>query len=522
MPPPPKPAFLSAMTKDLLEQFYEEVPKAREEIYRVGNPTLLEKTCLNGGEFDLYIKREDLGPINAYKWRGGYNAVLNHHKNGGSDIIVAASAGNHAQGVALAARTLGLQAKIFMPLAAPMMKQKAVKKHGGDNVELILTGDTYNEAGDAAKAYVKETGYTYIHPFDDLYTMAGQAMIADEIVKDSDAPFDYAFLQIGGGGMAGAVSTWLKKHWPDIKIIGVEGADQASMKASVEAGKPVTLDNVDTFCDGTAVTRPGDLTFEMCKNSIDEFVTVSNEEVSAAIQQLWNARRLIPEPSGAMGLAGLDQYAEKHANTLKGKKVLCIICGANMDFNKLSLIAGKSAIGAHRRRYYRIALPECEGSLLKLLEAHFKDLNVSEFMYGKIHESQAWQTIAIDAKPEEFDALEKSLSADGIEFADISLDADIRYKIINYNPELFHNPIFMHIQFPERKGALRDLLREISPVANVCYFNYAYSGEVIGRALMGFEFSSSENKEKFREIIQHSVVTGHEIDPQTLQRILKH
>jgi threonine dehydratase len=510
------------MTDDLLEKFFAEVPKARKEIYAVGEATPLQKIVLNGENFELYAKREDLGPINAYKWRGGYNAVLNHHRQTKCDTVVAASAGNHAQGVALAARKLGLQAKIFMPLAAPLMKQKAVQKHGGENVELILTGDTYNEAGDAAKKYVAETGYTYIHPFDDIFTMAGQAMIADEIIHQAEAPFDYVFLQIGGGGMAGAVSTLLKKHWPDIKIIGVEGEDQASMKASVEAGKPVVLDQVDTFCDGTAVTRPGDLTFQMCQRSIDAFITVSNAEVSAAIQQLWNATRLIPEPSGAMGLAGINKYNEEHLGALQGKRILTIICGANMDFSKLSLIAGKSAVGAQKRRYYRLELPEGEGALLKILESHFQNLNVSEFMYGKIHETQAWQTIAIDAKPEEFQKLEDSFKTSDIDFEDISNDPDIRYKVINYNPALFHDPIFMNVQFPERKGALRDFLRHISSVASICYFNYAYSGEAIGRALMGFEFKSPENKEKFLEIIKNTVVSCRPVDAETTKRMLKY
>lgn len=509
------------MTTDMVEKLYAEIPKAREEIYRAGAPTPLEQLRLNGENFDLFVKREDLGPINAYKWRGAFNAVLNHHKNGGSDIIVAASAGNHAQGVALAARMLGLKAKIFMPLAAPIMKQNAVKHHGGDHVELILNGDTYNEAGDAAKKYVAETGYTYIHPFDDLYTMAGQAMIADEIVKDSDAPFDYAFLQIGGGGMAGASAAWLKKHWPNIKIIGVEGIDQASMKASIEAGEPVTLNQVDTFCDGTAVTRPGDLTFPICRDFIDEFITVTNEEVSAAIQALWNAKRVIPEPSGAMGIAGVNQYAETHAADLKGKKILTILCGANMDFSKLSLIAGKSAIGAHKRKYYRVKLPEKNGALLEILETHFVDLNVSEFMYGKVHETEAWETIAIDGTPAQFEILEGNLDLAGIDYADISLDADIRYKVINYNPALFHDPLFMTVQFPERKGALRDFLRAISPVANICYFNYAYSGEAIGRALMGFEFQNPENRGKFLNISEKTVATCKELDAETAKRIMK-
>ena len=482
---------------DLLKKLYEEAPKARKDIYAVGDETPLQKLRLPHDEYEIYIKREDLGPINAYKWRGGYNAVLNHYREDGCKTIVAASAGNHAQGVALAAHKLGLQAQIFMPLAAPLMKQDAVKRHGQNDVELILTGDTYNEAGDAAKAHVTETGYTYIHPFDDIYTMAGQAMIADEILKQADAPFDYAFLQIGGGGMAGAVAAWLKKHWPDIKIIGVEGVEQASMKTSVEAGELKTLDHVDTFCDGTAVTRPGDLTFEICRQVIDDFITVTNDEVSAAIRQLWEAQRVIPEPSGAMGLAGANQYAQAHPDALKGKRILTILCGANMDFSKLSVIASQVAVGANKRRYYHIALPECEGSLLKILEAHFSDLNVSEFLYGKNHESEAWQTIAIDATPKEFEALEASLNKANIAFSDITNDEDIKFKIINYNPALFKDPVFMNIEFPERKGALRDLLRAISPVANICYFNYAYSGEAIGRALMGFEFQSPENKEKF-------------------------
>lgn len=510
------------MTDTLLEQLYTEIPKARDEIYKVGDPTPLERITLNGEDFDLYIKREDLGPINAYKWRGGYNAVLNHHRNGGSDTIVAASAGNHAQGVALAARKLGLQAKIFMPLAAPLMKQKAVENHGGNHVELILSGDNYNAAGDAAKTFVKETGYTYIHPFDDIYTMAGQAMIADEIIKDSGTPFDYAFLQIGGGGMAGATALWLKKHWPNIKIIGVEGIEQASMKASVEAGAPITLDNVDTFCDGTAVTRPGDITFQICRDHIDEFITVTNEEVSSAIQSLWNAKRIIPEPSGAMGIAGVSQYAQTHASALKGKKILTIICGANMDFSKLSLIAGKSALGAAKRKYYRVELPEKNGALLDILETHFTDMNVAEFMYGKLHETKAAQTIAIDGTPQEFKTLENNLSLAGIGFTDISLQADIQYKIINYNPALFKDPLFMTVQFPERKGALRDFLRAISGVASICYFNYAYSGEAIGRALMGFEFSNAENRQKFFNISQKTVADCHELDAATVARILAH
>lgn len=508
------------MTKTLPEQLFEEALRARTRVYQAGKPTPLQEIAAPDADYRIFVKREDLGPINAYKWRGAYNAVAVYHQKTGCDTVVAASAGNHAQGVALAARMLGLKAKIFMPLASPKMKQVSVQRHGGDNVEIILHGDAYNESAAEAKKYVDKHNSTYIHPFDDLYTMAGQATIADEIMLSGEGPFDYAFLQIGGGGMAGAVAAWMKLHNPNVKIIGVEGVDQASMKASVEAGHPITLDHVDTFCDGTAVTRPGDLTFEICRKYIDAYITVSNEEVAAAIQQMWDAGRVIPEPSGAMGLAGLTQYANAYPKEVQGKKLLCILCGANMDFGKLSQIAQRSAIGSHRRRYLRFHIGEEKGGMLALLDKHFKDLNVSEFLYGKIHENEAWPIIALEAAPEKMELLDGQLKAAGVVFEDVTLDPDIRYRIINYNPALFKDPVLMHIQFPERKGALRDFMRKISGVANVCYFNYAYSGEAVGRAIMGFEFDSAEQKEAFYAMIDDTIVTCRPVDKACADRIL--
>jgi len=510
------------MKDTLTDQLIEEILRARTRVYNVGKPTPLQEITSNGDSYRTFLKREDLGPINAYKWRGAYNAVFMHHQKTGCKTVVAASAGNHAQGVALAARVLGIKARIFMPLSTPMMKQTSVKKHGQDNVEIILTGDTYNEAGDAAKKYVQEHKSTYIHPFDDIYTIAGQATIADEIMLSGEGPFDYAFVQIGGGGMAAATASWLKIHNPDIKIIGVEGVDQASMKASVEVGSPITLQNVDTFCDGTAVTRPGDITFELCRKYIDAYVTVTNEEVSAAIHRCWNALRVIPEPSGAMGLAGLVQFAEDNPKEVKDKNLLAIVCGANMDFSKLALISQKSAIGAHRRKYIRFHLTEGKGNLLGLLDKYFKNISVSEFLYGKVDNENGWPVIALEAQPEDMDKLEKTLQKARLDYQDVTMDPDVRYRIINYNAALFSHPLMMHVHFPERKGALRDFLRQISGVANICYFNYAYSGEAIGRALMGFEFDSLDKQKEFLRLIENSVVTCRPVDEATAARILQH
>jgi len=509
------------MTDRLTEKLFQEILRARTRVYRVGQPTPIHGIYNNGGDFQIFLKREDLGPINAYKWRGAYNAVSVHHEKTGCRTVVTASAGNHAQGVALAVRALGLNAKIFMPVSTPMMKQVAVKRHGRDAVEIILTGDTYNEAAAAAKSYCDSHHHTYIHPFDDLYTIAGQATIAEEIMLSNAGPLDAVFVPIGGGGMAAGIASWLKLHTPGIKVIGVEGVDQACMSASIAAGKPVTLKTIDTFCDGTAVTRPGDLTFALCKQYVDGYITVTNEEVCAAIQRTWDSRRVIPEPSGAMGLAGLIRNAGENSKAVRGKKLLAILCGANMDFGKLSQIAQRSAIGSHRRRYLQFSVAEGKGALLALLERHFSDLNVSEFLYGKTHKTEAFPIIGLEAAPERMEKLDGDLKKAKVAYTDVTFDPDVRYRVINYNPALFQNPLLMHIEFPERKGALREFLRKISATANICYFNYAYSGESVGRALMGFEFKNMKDRKGFPTLIRDTPVTGHPVGDTVAARILK-
>ncbi len=507
------------MNAPLKDQLFEEILRARTRVYRVGDPTPLQQIRIPEIDATIYIKREDLSPINSFKWRGAYNctAVLSDR---GVKTVVAASAGNHAQGVALAARLMGIQAKIFMPLPTPLMKQNAVKHHGGAHVEIILTGDTYDQASDAAKAYTKDNGFAYVHPFDDIYTIAGQATIADELVLSGEGPFDYVFVAVGGGGMAAGIACWLKAHHPISKIFGVEGNGQASMAASFAAGAPITLNQIDAFCDGTAVKRPGDLTFQTCQAGLDDIVIVTNEEVCAGIQQLWDTRRVIPEPSGAMGLAGLIQFALANPDLVRGKKLLTVVSGANMDFGKLALISSQSAVGAHRRRYLRFHLNEERGSLLGLLDHVFSDVNVSEFQYGKISHTDGYPVIAFEASPEKMELLDQELKKKGIPYQDVTSDPDIRYRIINYNAALFQRPVVMHVHFPERRGALREFMRKVSGIANLCYFNYAYSGESIGRALMGFEFANDENREKFFDLIKDTPVDCKPVPEDAAARIL--
>lgn len=502
------------------EALRESIAAASTRVYAVGSKTPLQTLHLPQYDCTILVKREDLSPINAYKWRGAYNCIAALLEKSGDRAreIVAASAGNHAQGVALAARKLGLRAKIFMPLATPQMKQQAVARHGGEAAEIILTGDNYNAAADAARLYTEQHNSLYIHPFDDIDTIAGQATIATELLEDGQN-VDYAFVQIGGGGMAAGVSAQLKAHMPDAVIYGVEGVDQASMLAAIQAGQPITLPKVDTFCDGTAVTRAGAITFGICRDTLDGIMTVSNEEVCAAIQTCWETLRVIPEPSGAMGLAGLLQFIQANPAGVKGKTLLAIICGANMDFGKLGLIASQSAVGAHRRRYLRFTINEANGSLLSLLDSLLADVNVTEFQYGKIDPRAAYPVLAFEASPERLAQLDAELKSRNVPYEDVTGAADTRYRIIPYDPTLFSHPLFYHIHFPERKGALRDLMRKISGVANVCYFNYAYSGETIGRALMGFEFADPAKHATFEALLADTIVECQKVEPAVAARL---
>ena len=461
----------------------------------------------------IFVKREDLSPIHAYKWRGAYNRMAQLTLDEQSRGVVTASAGNHAQGVALAAQKMGISATIFMPRSTPRMKQLAVKQHGGSLVDICLTGNSYDGASSAAHEYAREKKRLYIHAYDDLAVMAGQGTLADEIIMSGKGPFDFAFLQVGGGGMAAATATWLKMNFPDIHIVGVEGVEQASMAAAIKAGHPVTLDKVDIFCDGTAVRKVGTLTHKVCTEVVDEWMTVSNDEVSAAIQFLWEQLRCIPEPSGAMGVAGIL----KRRSQLAGKRILGVICGANMDFEQLALIARRAAVGAARRRFLQIEIKEIPGAMHALLAALPDSVNIVDFQYGKISPNIAKPVIGFDANPMEFDLLRKCLHDNDFQFTEVTSEADVIFRLIHYESKLLNIPYFLTLEFHERPGALADFLNAVS------YFNYVYSGERVGRALLGFEFNASEQRAKFPLVLESAKNAYRSYEPiseTTLHRII--
>jgi len=481
----------------LSRRLRQEILWARERVYRFGQPTPMERLVLPGPDPqpEIWVKREDLSAVKSYKWRGACNRMALLTPEERARGVVTASAGNHAQGVALAARALGVPARIVMPRSTPRVKQLAVRQHGAEWVEIALAGDSYDEAVAAARRDELAGRLVFIHAYDDLRVMAGQGTLADEVVLSGHGPFDAAVLQVGGGGMIAGTAAWLKTYWPQIEIIGVEGAGQASMAAARAAGRPVPLTELDIFCDGTAVRQIGELPFEACQETVGRLVTVTNEEVIRAIRILWESLRCLSEPSGALGLAAVI----KERAALAGRRILIVITGANLDFLQLGLIAQSEGAASLASRTLRIRLDERPGSMLALLDSCFAGLNIADFQYGKSSPTEGWPVFTVTAEDSAaLDTLPARLNAHSFLWEDMTGATDVAFRAIPLHTHLLRFPAFLRLDFYERPGALHDFLDSvIRGRANLCYFNYRQSGERIGRALIGLDFDQANARDQF-------------------------
>ncbi|MBR3904044.1 MAG: pyridoxal-phosphate dependent enzyme [Akkermansia sp.] len=517
-------AALKSMST-LKNELFDEILQARQRVYAVGTPTPLQELCLPGVKATIYAKREDLGPIKAYKWRGAYNCMAKLTPEQRARGVVAASAGNHGQGVALAARRLQCKAHIFMPRSTPEVKQNAVRMHGGEAVEIVLTGDSYDAASHAAHEFAEANGLTFVHPYDHLYTMGGQGTLADEVVMSGKGPFDRVYLQIGGGGLAAACACWFKRFWPECKCIGVEGVSQASMKLAVESGERKTLPYVDVFCDGTAVRTAGELTYELCKELLDDYVTVTNEEVCKAIRSLWNSIRVITEPSGSMGMAALMQDWQK-GNIKEGEKCLVVLSGANMDFAQMGVVASRAGVQEtnRRERFLQIPMQTKRGQILKYLESIPHGVQLTDVQYGRLAADIQYPVFGVLASDEQFAEIDRVLAEKGLKAKDVTNHDDVRFRMISYDRGRLRHPVFFVIEFPERPGAFTEFMRVIGEYAHLCYFNYRYSGEQVGRALVGMEFDTKEDRdmcrEKAKQLLGTTIQGLHELPDDVRHRVL--
>jgi len=442
----------------------------------------------------IWFKREDLQPVFSFKLRGAYNKLAQLPADRIANGVICASAGNHAQGVALAAREKGVPAVVVMPESTPMIKVRAVRSLGG---EVQLTGATYDDAYAAATRLAEERGLEFIHPFDDPDVIAGQGTIGQEIHRQSGGEIDAVFVPIGGGGLAAGVAAYLKAVSPGVRVIGVEPEDAAGMTAAFAADGPVTLDDVGIFADGVAVRRVGDETYRVCRELLDGILLVSNDEICAAVQDIFEDTRAIVEPAGALAVAGLKKYAEEHDVT--GQSLVTLNCGANVNFDRLRHIAERAALGEHREALFAVEIPEEPGSFRRFCDAIGRR-NVTEFNYRYQDASKAHIFVGLELRrgAAEQAEIEKQLTGAGYPVVVLSdnelAKLHVRY-MVGGTPQKIDNERLFRFQFPERPGALLKFLNAVGQRWNISLFHYRNHGADYGRVLAGVQVPPDEADE---------------------------
>jgi threonine dehydratase len=435
----------------------------------------------------VLFKREDLQPVFSFKIRGAYNKIAQLSAISAQRGVICASAGNHAQGVALAARTRGIPALIVMPVTTPNIKIQAVADFGG---EIVLHGDDYDQAFDHAVELGRQRGLNFVHPFDDPDVIAGQGTVAMEILRQRHGDsIDAIFVPIGGGGLISGIAAYVKSLYPRIKVIGVEPEDAAGMYESLRAGKRVTLDRVGIFADGVAVRRVGEETFRLVKQYVDEVILVSTDQICAAIADIFEDTRAIAEPAGALAVAGIKKYAAREH--CADRTFIAVNSGANMNFDRLRYVAERADIGAQREALFAVEMPETTGSFLRFCEL-LGQHNVTEFNYRYADSSsaQVFVSVAITKGRAERDELCQSIRAAGFSVNDMTdnemAKLHVRYMVGGRAPELRDERLY-RFEFPERPGALLKFLRAIGSNWNVSLFHYRNHGADHGRVLAGIQ-----------------------------------
>jgi len=405
----------------------EEILLAKERIKGVAVHTPLMKNENLSEEFSaqVWLKREDLQPVRSYKLRGAYNKIFALSTNEKNKGVVCASAGNHAQGVAFACNKLDINATIFMPVTTPQQKIKQVKLFGKDKVEVVMKGDTFDESFQYASEYCDEKAAIFIHPFDDENVIAGQGTVALELIEDAKTPVDYLFVPIGGGGLAAGISTVFKALSPETKIIGVEPAGAASMKTSIQNGINTKLEDIDKFIDGAAVKCVGDITFEICKDSLHDIILVPEGKVCSTILRLYNEEAIVVEPAGALAIAALDFYKDE----IKGKNVVCIVSGSNNDITRTEEIKERSLLYEGLKHYFIIKFPQRPGALKEFVSKVLgENDDITYFQFSKKNNRESGPAVVgIEVKnPNDFKAIEEQLTA-----------MKFNYQYLNDNVDLF-------------------------------------------------------------------------------------
>ena len=433
----------------------------------------------------VLLKREDEQPVFSFKLRGAYNKMAHLSPEARARGVICASAGNHAQGVALSAKKLGCRAVIVMPVTTPKVKIDAVQALGG---EVVLHGDSFSDAYGRALELEREQGLTFVHPFDDPDVIAGQGTIAMELLRQHPGPIDAVFVAIGGGGLIAGVAAYIKALRPEIKVIGVQTQDSDAMARSVKAGKRVQLHDVGLFSDGTAVKLVGEETFRIARELVDDYVLVDTDQVCAAIKDIFEDTRSIMEPAGALGVAAIKQYVAKTG--AKGQTLVAITCGANMNFDRLRFVAERAEVGEAREALFAVTIPEERGSFKRFCEL-LGPRSVTEFNYRISDANAAHIFVGVSiTKREEADKLARSFVKHGFPTVDLSNDELAKQHVrhmVGGRSELAKDERLFRFIFPERPGALMRFLSSMHPDWNISLFHYRNQGADYGRILVGIQ-----------------------------------
>jgi threonine dehydratase len=454
----------------------------------------------------ILLKREDLQPVFSFKLRGAYNKIAHLSAAIAARGVICASAGNHAQGVALAARERGIPALIVMPQTTPTIKVQAVIDLGA---EVVLHGDIYDSAYEHALTLVRERHMVFVHPFDDPDVIAGQGTIGMEILRQTGGELDAIFIPVGGGGLIAGIAAYVKQLDPRIRIIGVEPEDAAAMYQSLQAGKRVTLERVGMFADGVAVRRVGEETFDLVRRYVDEIILVDTDEICAAIQDIFEDTRAVPEPAGALALAGIKRYLERSASAgagIRGQRLVAINSGANMNFDRLRHVAERADLGAEREALLAVEIPERPGSFLQFCEA-LGQRSITEFNYrfNGSERARVFVGFALGHGHDEANAVTEQLRSAGYQVHDMSgnevAKLHVRYMVGGHLPgmDAALDELLYRFEFPERPGALLRFLKSVGTSWNISLFHYRNHGSDYGRVLAGIQVPKAERA----DFLQH-------------------
>ena len=442
----------------------------------------------------VLMKREDLQPVFSFKLRGAYNKIVSLSADEIGNGVICSSAGNHAQGVALAARRRGVRAVIVMPVTTASIKTAAVAALGG---EVVLHGDAYDDAYAHALELAERENLVFIHPFDDPYVIAGQGTIGKEILEQADGRIDMLFVPVGGGGLIAGIAAWVRQTQPDIRIIGVEPDDSDAMRQSLEAGEPVTLEHVGIFADGVAVRRVGDETFRLCAELVDEVITVDTDQTCAAIRDIFEDTRSIVEPAGGLAVAGAKKYVATHG--LEGQTLATISCGANVNFDRLRHIAERAAVGEQTEMLLAAEIPEHPGSFRRFCQAIGRR-GITEFNYRYADDNKAHIFVGVQLSNglTERLALLDELRKNGFPTEDLSDNEMAKLHVrhmVGGRAAGIQNERLFRFEFPERPGALLAFLEAIGTDWNISLFHYRNHGSDYGRILAGIDVPQEETGE---------------------------